>query len=77
MKITLDLDETDIKALNNAGVVFNREIWAAQLGCESWLRDELKKKYPDLSPFDLDDMLEEQRNAYKKIMTLILEDEGK
>ena len=66
MKITLDLTEEEIKALHNAVAVFGHEVSAMCLGCESWIGDQAAKLYPDMHPFDREEMMSNQVQLAKK-----------
>lgn len=73
MKITLDLNEEEIKALHNAVAVFGHEVSAMCLGCESWIGDQAAKLYPDVHPFDREEMMSKQVLLAKNLVMSIEE----
>ena len=77
MKITLDLNEEEIKALHNAVAVFGHEVSAMCLGCESWIGDQAAKLYPDVHPFDREEMMSNQVLLAKNLVMNIEEKENK
>ena len=77
MKITLDLNEEEIKALHNAVAVFGHEVSAMCLGCESWIGDQAAKLYPDVHPFDREEMMSNQVLLAKNLVMSIEEKENK
>lgn len=77
MKITLDLSEEEIKALHNAVAVFSHEVSAMCLGCESWIGDQAAKLYPDVHPFDREEMMSNQVLLAKNLVMSIEEKENK
>lgn len=77
MKITLDLNEEEIKALHNAVAVFGHEVSAMCLGCESWIGDQAAKLYPDVHPFDREEMMSNQVQLAKNLVMSIEEKENK
>ena len=77
MKITLDLNEEEIKALHNAVAVFGHEVSAMCLGCESWIGDQAAKLYPDIHPFDREEMMSNQVLLAKNLVMSIEEKENK
>lgn len=77
MKITLDLNEEEIKALHNAVAVFGHEVSAMCLGCESWIGDQAAKLYPDVHPFDREEMMSNQVLLVKNLVMSIEEKENK
>ena len=77
MKITLDLSEEEIKALHNAVAVFGHEVSAMCLGCESWIGDQVVKLYPDVHPFDREEMMSNQVRLAKNLVMSIEEKENK
>lgn len=76
MKITLDLNEEEIKALHNAVAVFGHEVSAMCLGCESWIGDQAAKLYPDVHPFDREEMMSNQVRLAKNLVMSIEEEEN-
>lgn len=76
MKITLDLTEEEIKALHNAVAVFGHEVSAMCLGCESWIGDQAAKLYPDVHPFDREEMMSNQVLLAKKLVISIEQKEN-
>lgn len=76
MKITLDLTEEEIKALHNAVAVFGHEVSAMCLGCESWIGDQAEKLYPDMHPFDREEMMSNQVQLAKKLVISIEQKEN-
>lgn len=77
MRITLDLNEEEIKALHNAVAVFGHEVSAMCLGCESWIGDQAAKLYPDVHPFDREEMMSNQVRLAKNLVMSIEEKENK
>lgn len=77
MKITLNLNEEEIKALHNAVAVFGHEVSAMCLGCESWIGDQAAKLYPDVHPFDREEMMSNQVLLAKNLVMSIEEKENK
>ena len=77
MKITLDLNEEEIKALHNAVAVFGHEVSAMCLGCESWIGDQAAKLYPDVHPFDREEMMSNQVLLAKNLVMSIEQKENK
>lgn len=77
MRITLDLNEEEIKALHNAVAVFGHEVSAMCLGCESWIGDQAAKLYPDVHPFDREEMMSNQVLLAKNLVMSIEEKENK
>ena len=76
MKITLNLTEEEIKALHNAVAVFGHEVSAMCLGCESWIGDQATKLYPDMHPFDREEMMSNQVQLAKKLVISIEQKEN-
>ena len=77
MTVTLELSKEDIDALNNATVIFGREVHGAILGCDSWLRDKMEEKYPEIGYDELDEKLTKQVRALNRILLEILDKEAK
>ena len=70
-KKVIKLTQEEIDIIHNAIAVFNNEISAAYLGCNSWYGDKMREKHPDMHPFDLCDLMLEQAEAARAILERI------
>lgn len=71
MIITIDLSQKDIDILHNAVSIFCDSCFAGYIGCDSKYGEAMKKKYPDMHPFDRSDMIMEHAKRAKEIITMI------
>lgn len=76
MTVTLELSKEDIDALNNAFAVFSREVHGAVLGCNSWLRDRMEEKCPEIGYAELDEKMMKQVWAMNRVVSEILDKEA-